>query len=320
MKRSVGTGCLDDHAAVGCAGHLRGGPGVAVDLVRCDLAQVVRAEVDQASTAADALHLHAGRAADGGVPVLGKGADVLLTRLRVGADRVRRDRPLVREAGGCDPSRGPADGQRVVRADQGQPGLAVRRVHLTAGAEHLQERGAVRRVRRLVGRLRPPRVADLDGVAAGPFGAHGVTDQLPGAVVSGGHLRRADLERLGRARVTHFIGYLQEGCYQGQCSRMPAAAPAATRYGSLIFHLRSSPRLTAAIATAAQMWIVWRDSTTTAPAIAPAAAAVAPATNALIWALSRWRMNHRPGSTTPRKIGVKIATVATTEPCQPAAR
>src|SRR5439155_21467629 len=117
-------------------------------------------------------------------------------------------------------------------------------------------------------------------------------------------------------------GYHQRGggCYQGQCSRMPAAAPAATRYGSLIFHLRSSARLTAAMAAAAQEWMVWRDSTTTAPAMAPAAAAVAPETKALIWALSRWRMNHRPGSTTPRKIGAKIATVATMAPCQPAAR
>src|SRR5439155_17277775 len=53
-------------------------------------------------------------------------------------------------------------------------------------------------------------------------------------------------------------GYHQRGggCYQGQCSRMPAAAPAATRYGSLIFHLRSSARLTAAMAAAAQEWMV----------------------------------------------------------------
>src|SRR5450756_1185370 len=35
--------------------------------------------------------------------------------------------------------------------------------------------------------------------------------------------------------------------------------------------------------------------------------------------LSRWRMNHRPGSTTPKKIGV-IATVAITAPGNPAAR
>ena len=74
------------------------------------------------------------------------------------------------------------------------------------------------------------------------------------------------------------------------------------------------------MAAAVQVWMVWRDSTTTAPTMAPAAAAVAPVTNALIWGLSRWRMNHRPGRTTPRKIGVKIATVATMAPCQPAAR
>ena len=74
------------------------------------------------------------------------------------------------------------------------------------------------------------------------------------------------------------------------------------------------------MAAAGQSVRVWRDSTTTAPAMAPAAAAVAPLTNAWICALSRWRMNHRPGRTTPRKIGVKIATVATIAPSHPAVR
>src|SRR2546421_9309250 len=93
---------------------------------------------------------------------------------------------------------------------------------------------------------------------------------------------------LGRARVTHFIAIPPEGCYQGQCTRMPAAAPAATRYGSLIFHVSSRARLVAAMAAAAQAWMVWLDSTTTAPAIAPAAAAAAPATKALICGVPRW--------------------------------
>ena len=43
-----------------------------------------------------------------------------------------------------------------------------------------------------------------------------------------------------------------------------------------------------------------RVRTTVAPAMAPAAAAVAPLTKARTWGLSRWRMNHRPGMTTPR--------------------
>jgi len=42
--------------------------------------------------------------------------------------------------------------------------------------------------------------------------------------------------------------------------------------------------------------MVWRLSTMTAPPMAPAAAAVAPLTKALIWGWSRWRMNHRPGN------------------------
>ena len=43
-----------------------------------------------------------------------------------------------------------------------------------------------------------------------------------------------------------------------------------------------------------------RVRTTVAPAIAPAAAAVAPFTNARTCALSWWRTNHLPGTTTPR--------------------
>lgn len=49
-----------------------------------------------------------------------------------------------------------------------------------------------------------------------------------------------------------------------------------------------------------QSVMVCRDRTMTAPAMAPAAAAVAPATNVLICGLSRWRRNHGPGRTTPR--------------------
>lgn len=55
---------------------------------------------------------------------------------------------------------------------------------------------------------------------------------------------------------THFIAVPPRGCYQDQCIKMPAAAPAATRYGSLAFHLRRSPRLTAAMAAAAQLWMI----------------------------------------------------------------
>ena len=43
-----------------------------------------------------------------------------------------------------------------------------------------------------------------------------------------------------------------------------------------------------------------RVRTMVAPPMAPAAAAVAPLTKARSWGLSRWRMNQRPGTTTPR--------------------
>jgi hypothetical protein len=61
---------------------------------------------------------------------------------------------------------------------------------------------------------------------------------------------------------------------------MPAAAPSPTRIGSLIFHVSNRPSATAAMAAAGQSVMVCRDNTATAPAIAPAAAAVAPLTNA----------------------------------------
>jgi hypothetical protein len=64
------------------------------------------------------------------------------------------------------------------------------------------------------------------------------------------------------------------GSHQGQCTARPAAAPSPTRIGSLIFHI-SRLRATTAMTAAGQSVTVCRDSTTTAPAIAPAAAAVA---------------------------------------------
>src|SRR6266568_2376307 len=62
----------------------------------------------------------------------------------------------------------------------------------------------------------------------------------------------------------------------------------------------SRARVTTAMAAVIQSVTAWRVRTTTAPHRAPPAAAVAPVTNALIWGLPRWRMNQRPGTTTPR--------------------
>src|SRR5262249_59939111 len=102
-----------------------------------------------------------------------------------------------------------------------------------------------------------------------------------------------------------------------QCRRMPAAAPRPTRYGSLTFHFSDKASAATARSTVFQSGMAWRASTVTAPAMAPAAAAVAPRTKALTCLLLRWRTNQRPGMTTPREIGVKIATVATTAPASP---
>src|SRR2546423_1504072 len=68
------------------------------------------------------------------------------------------------------------------------------------------------------------------------------------------------------------------------------------RVGFGIFLTRHSrARVTTAMTAVIQSVTAWRVRTTTAPHRAPPAAAVAPVTKALIWALSRWRMNQRPG-------------------------
>src|SRR5258706_5620308 len=109
-------------------------------------------------------------------------------------------------------------------------------------------------------------------------------------------------------------------CSSCQWIRMPAMAPKATRAGSGILRQRSRPRETAAMAAVGMSVMVWRLRTTTAPAMAPAAAAVAPLTKALIWGGSRGRMNQRPGTVTPREMGMKMAVVAMRAPGRPAAR
>src|SRR5258706_12872481 len=73
---------------------------------------------------------------------------------------------------------------------------------------------------------------------------------------------------------------------RGWWIRMPAMAPRATRAGSGVLRQRSRPRETAAMASVGMSVMVWRLRTTTAPAMAPAAAAVAPLTKALIWGWS----------------------------------
>src|SRR6266849_2824397 len=82
-------------------------------------------------------------------------------------------------------------------------------------------------------------------------------------------------------------------CSSCQWIRMPAMAPKETRAGSGILRQRSRPSETAAMAAVGMSVMGWRPSTTTAPAMAPAAAAVAPLTKALIWGWSRCRMNQR---------------------------
>src|SRR6266540_4350887 len=82
----------------------------------------------------------------------------------------------------------------------------------------------------------------------------------------------------------------------------PAAAAAATSAGSgtLIRFCSSNASATTPIAAASQPWIVWRPITIAAPAIAPAAAAVAPLTNPCRRGWRSKRRNSRPGTTTNR--------------------
>src|SRR5207245_1750139 len=76
-----------------------------------------------------------------------------------------------------------------------------------------------------------------------------------------------------------------------QCNSSPATAPANTMYGSRTLKRSRIASASAAITPVGTSTTAWRVSTTVAPAMAPAAAAVAPLTNALTWRLSRWRMN-----------------------------
>jgi ABC-type Fe3+/spermidine/putrescine transport system ATPase subunit len=71
-----------------------------------------------------------------------------------------------------------------------------------------------------------------------------------------------------------------------QRTAMPATARPATTYGTLTLQPSSTATVTTAMAAVTQSVMVCRDSTTTMPAIAPAAAAVAPVTNAWICRLS----------------------------------
>src|SRR5438477_12718699 len=66
-----------------------------------------------------------------------------------------------------------------------------------------------------------------------------------------------------------------------QCSSSPTTAPAATMYGSLTLNRSRMARATPAMTPVGTSTTAWRVRTTVAPAIAPAAAAVAPFTNAL---------------------------------------
>src|SRR6266536_3030044 len=80
----------------------------------------------------------------------------------------------------------------------------------------------------------------------------------------------------GRSRVTHFMIVL----LSSQWSASPAIAAAATSAGSgtLIRFCSSNASATTPIAAESQPWIVCLPITIAAPAIAPAAAAVAPLT------------------------------------------
>ena len=74
---------------------------------------------------------------------------------------------------------------------------------------------------------------------------------------------------------------------------MPAAA---TRMGSWSRNLQSSARPIRPIAAVGMSKIARCPKTTTAPAMAPLAAAVAPAANACSCGLFRWRRNHGAGT------------------------
>src|SRR5207237_462148 len=83
-------------------------------------------------------------------------------------------------------------------------------------------------------------------------------------------------------------------------SSRPSTPATSTRIGSRFLNRQTNSRLAARIAPVGRSTTACRVSTIVAPAIAPAAAAVAPFTKARICGFSRWRMNHRPGTTTPR--------------------
>src|SRR5260221_2419326 len=91
---------------------------------------------------------------------------------------------------------------------------------------------------------------------------------------------------------------------------MPAVAPGATRAGSGILRQSSRPRERAAMAAVGMSVMVCRDSTMTAPAMAPAAAAGAAFAKALIWGGARCRMQPRPAAGAAREMGLKMTGVA----------
>jgi hypothetical protein len=85
-----------------------------------------------------------------------------------------------------------------------------------------------------------------------------------------------------------------------QCNISPASPANGTSTGSLTLKRQSRTNATTVMTPDFRSITACLVSTMVAPAIAPAAAAVAPLTNALICGLSWCRINHRPGSTTPR--------------------
>src|SRR5262247_1576629 len=93
-----------------------------------------------------------------------------------------------------------------------------------------------------------------------------------------------------------------------------------TIIGSEILYRHKIPKLISATIAVVRSVIARTPNTITAPVIAPVAAAVAPSTNALSWALSRWRLNHGAGTTVNTYTGKKIPIDAITAPAMPATR
>src|SRR6266511_350700 len=122
----------------------------------------------------------------------------------------------------------------------------------------------------------------------------------------------------GRSRVTHFMVVLLSS--QWSASPAIAAAPTSAGSGTLIRFCSSRASATTPIIAESQPWIVWRPITIAAPAIAPAAAAVAPLTKPCRRGVALEAAKQPTRDDDEQVGGREQATVATTAPTTPATR